>query len=621
MNRPKSTNDSEADAPSGNDDARFRAVWNMAVDAMITIDERGVIESANPATERIFGYREEELIGRNISMLMPEPEASAHDGYLLEYLKTGVAAIIGIGREVTAVRKNGEEFPADLAVSELRVDGRRLFTGMLRDITDRKQAEEELRRQEQQFRFMVEFLPAGAVYVDRSSDTIFFNRAAEAVTGYRSEELPTLDEWFERLYLTSAAEIRRLYLEDHATGFRPDGVVPITRKDGSRRHVEFAGYRYGHHEVWMLNDVTDRYLAKEALRAERDFAESLVETAHAIVLVLDTNGRIVRFNPFLEELIGIRLDDVRGHDWFDTFMPERDRSRSREPFLQAIAGEPVRGHINSIETTDGTELEISWWTKALVDADGNVSGLLSIGHDITDLREAQQKLVQSERLAAIGQMMAGLAHESRNALQRAQACLDMLELDIGEDSGSDLLKLTKRGRDALDELNRLYEEVRGYAAPIRLEREWVDLQKLWQGVWNHLIDLHRDRTIQLVESLDGVAPRCRIDRHRIEQVFRNILENAIAAGSEVDEVTVTCADTIIGDCEGVRISIRDNGPGFDNVQKRRIFEPFFTTKSKGTGLGMAIANRFVEAHGGTIVVGDSNRRGGEIIVCLPKAPP
>jgi PAS domain S-box-containing protein len=126
---------------------RLRAVIETAVDGIITIDERGLIDSINPAAIRIFGYEPEQVIGRNINMLMPEPYAAEHDAYVDKFLRTGVKKIIGIGREVAGRRRDGSCFPMDLAVSETRLDnGRRIFTGLLRDITQRKQAEEHLRQ-------------------------------------------------------------------------------------------------------------------------------------------------------------------------------------------------------------------------------------------------------------------------------------------------------------------------------------------------------------------------------------------------------------------------------------------------------------------------------------------
>src|SRR4029077_5621238 len=118
------------------------AILNTTVDGIVTIDEHGVVESFNPAAERLFGYRADEVVGRNVSMLMPDPDRSAHDQYMRNYLTTSRAKIIGIGREVVGLRKDGTTFPMHLAVSEVRltaaVDGRRLFTGIVHDLTARK---------------------------------------------------------------------------------------------------------------------------------------------------------------------------------------------------------------------------------------------------------------------------------------------------------------------------------------------------------------------------------------------------------------------------------------------------------------------------------------------------
>lgn len=126
-------------------EARIRAVVDTMVDGLITIDDKGVALSFNPAAERIFGYAPEEIVGRNVSTLMPEPDRGQHGGYLRDYLATGEAKIIGIGREVVGLRKDGTQFPMDLAVSQVRLGAQRLFVGSVRDISDRKRAEAEIR--------------------------------------------------------------------------------------------------------------------------------------------------------------------------------------------------------------------------------------------------------------------------------------------------------------------------------------------------------------------------------------------------------------------------------------------------------------------------------------------
>ena len=127
-------------------EARHRAIFESAVDGIITIDESGTIESVNPAAERLFGYSTAELVGHNVEALMPTPYFEQHRDYLQNYLRTGEKKIIGIGREVVGLRKDGTTFPMDLAVSELSIAGKRMFTGLIHDLTERKEAEKERER-------------------------------------------------------------------------------------------------------------------------------------------------------------------------------------------------------------------------------------------------------------------------------------------------------------------------------------------------------------------------------------------------------------------------------------------------------------------------------------------
>lgn len=127
-------------------EARMQALLEAMVDGVVSIDARGRILTINPAAERMFGHRKEELLGRNVSHLMPSPYQERHDAYIADYLTTGVKKIIGIGREVVGLRKDGTTFPMDLSVAEARIGGERIFVGVLRDISARKRDEEELAR-------------------------------------------------------------------------------------------------------------------------------------------------------------------------------------------------------------------------------------------------------------------------------------------------------------------------------------------------------------------------------------------------------------------------------------------------------------------------------------------
>lgn len=231
-------------------------------------------------------------------------------------------------------------------------------------------------------------------------------------------------------------------------------------------------------------------------------------------------------------------------------------------------------------------------------------------HDITDSEDQRRQQLQAERLAAIGQMITGIAHESRNALQRIQACTEMLELEFEPETEE--MKLIGRLQQAQDDLQWLFDEVRNYAAPIVLETRQLDLITICKKAWEQTEPLRRDRDAEF-EITGQLDVSLHADEFRLIQVFRNLLENSLAATN--DPVRI-CAEIELADNSLAIITLIDNGPGFDDTVARRMQDPFFTTKTKGSGLGMAIASRIVEAHGGTITPVSQPGKGAKFIVSI-----
>jgi two-component system sensor kinase FixL len=369
----------------------------------------------------------------------------------------------------------------------------------------------------------------------------------------------------------------------------------------------------------LLRVADRRRLALAKARSEAAFA-TLVEAAPCLVVILRPDHRVVYLNRLAEELTGRPAASVVGRDFASVFLPEDRRAAVNDDLRRTLDGAPPCAVESPVPCHDGSRRWVLWNARRLPDYEDG-EAVLVIGQDVTALKQAQERTLQAERLAAIGQMVAGLTHESGNALARSQACLEMLALETQD--RPEALALVGRVQKAQDHLQQLYDEVRNYATPLILEREPGRLDGVWRQAWANLAMRRQGREARLSEECAGVDTRCAIDAFRIEQVFRNLFENALAACRDPVEVTVRCEETTLEGRPALLASVRDNGPGLSAEQRRRIFEPFFTTRTKGTGLGMAIAQRIVEAHGGRIAVGPdacTSAGGAEILITLPRNP-
>lgn len=222
---------------------------------------------------------------------------------------------------------------------------------------------------------------------------------------------------------------------------------------------------------------------------------------------------------------------------------------------------------------------------------------------------------QSQRLAEVGRVVASVAHESRNSLQRIQGAADLLELEVAD--SADALRLVSVVKRGVEEIRTLLEEVREYAAPVRLSRSRQSLQAIWRQAWANVADVHQSKQPQLIEQLLIPSDECDFDAFRIGQVFRNLFENALATVDDRPVVTVGCVNQRRQDQDWLEVTVGDNGPGFSPQTAETAFLPFFSTKTSGTGLGLSICERIVVAHGGAIAIGRRPDGGAALTFSLP----
>ena len=335
---------------------------------------------------------------------------------------------------------------------------------------------------------------------------------------------------------------------------------------------------------------------EQQLKQKQEFSNLILDTADAIILVLDLSGKIVQVNDYFQRISGWSQDEVVDQDWFTLCIPEYERERVREVFIQTAEDAHSRGIVNPVLTKAGEVRQIRWSNNTLKNELGRMTSVLAVGIDVTDHMAAERQLLQNERLAGIGQTMAAIAHESRNGLQRIHAGVEMLE-EITRDTPdvtTDLMVIKRAAND----LNSVFEEVRSFAAPINLHLNLCDVIDTVRIAWKKVMEASASQNVSFTEDFSTKEMLIQADSFRIEQVFRNLFENSIEAASDEAEIHVK-AFVENGEC---CLVVSDSGPGLTKEQHDRIFEPFFTTKAKGTGLGMAIVKRIVTAHEGKIAV-------------------
>ena len=616
-------------------EARQRAVLETMVDALITIDDRGIVESMNPAAERLFKYRAEEVIGNNISLLMPEPYRSEHDDYLSRYLVTNDARVIGIGREVRARRKDGSVFHAELAVSQMEIGGQIFFSGILRDISDRKLAEEQLESsymlqnvlnlllntslkrltfdefltQALDIVLAMPFAAAhsrGAIFLVDEDGQSLVMRAQRELTSAERERYAGIDV-NHSLCGRAAQSGRTQYVTGDEGPDRPRacmnyycipmvlkgtvlGVIVVFPDNAHARSVDEAFLDVVGRS---MATIVDRMQAQEKLN---QFKTTLDMTLDCVFMFSPDTLEFFYVNQGAVAQVGYTYDELMHLRAFD-ITPTLDESRFREMIQPMLSGEQPA--IN-FETThghkEGSRIPVEIFLQ-YIHPHGESSRFVAIVRDITERKKVDR--MKDEFVATV-------SHELRTPLTSIRGSLGLLTggamgalpahaaelLDIAHKNTERLLLLIN---DLLD-MNKLSAgQVQFKFSPIEI-KSFVE-----QAVSANAAYAEQYHVTFQVKALPERV--CMLgDSDRLMQVMYNLLSNAakFSSAGAVVEIGAKCQ-------EGrVRISVTDHGPGIADSFRNKIFERFTqsdssdTRKVGGTGLGLNISRSIIERHSGRL---------------------
>jgi PAS domain S-box-containing protein len=370
-----------------------------------------------------------------------------------------------------------------------------------------------------------------------------------------------------------------------------------------------------------------RINGRAELQLDHDFARRLMETAHVIINVLDLRGTILRCNPFMEEVSGYRLEEIRGREWFATFVPEHERERTKMLFTRCVQGKPTGAFTGTILTRAGQLRAIDWRAAPLTAKDGAVAGVLSIGKDITQRMQAERELYelikvaqQRERLADVGAIAAQIVHDVGNPLAALSMQAQLIRRRAREYADQPVASVLKSAEQMVMELHRLESLIRefmNFAREQRLHLRSIDLPRFLSEIVDLWQQVAFARDINLTFAGPMRALTVRADEEKLHRVLDNLVKNAVEAiDGGPGRITVSAAPR---PGARVRISVADSGPGIpQNVEVFRLFE---STKADGSGLGLAVARQIVLVHGGAIYFEAARPHGTIFHVELPLEGP
>ena len=358
----------------------------------------------------------------------------------------------------------------------------------------------------------------------------------------------------------------------------------------------------------------ERQLQKRSddLEATRDFLSSVIETSGEAIITLDAEGRTTSWNRAAERIYGWTSTEMAG-ETLDRLLPaDPEAENERQLIAESLRERRTLRHYETNRVRkDGREITAHVTHAPLVDGSGRVVGSTVTSHDVTEVKELSARLREQERLAALGELAAAVAHEVKNPLAGIRGACDILARGYGKDD-----RRYELGQEVLRQVDRLNHTVHDmllFARPKAKRPVPTDIHLVLERVLKLLGEDPQSRTVQVARRYDRELPPLRVDPQQMEQVFFNVFVNAYQAMSFSGDLAVLTERN----GRQARIRVRDTGPGLPAEAADKIFEPFFTSRAKGSGLGLAIVRNIVGAHDGTVTAANRPEGGAEILITLP----
>jgi two-component system, LuxR family, sensor kinase FixL len=539
--------------------SRLRAIIDTAIDGIITIDSKGNIETVNPAAANLFGYHPEEMVGNNINMLMPEPDHSAHDQYLKNYNNTGIAKIIGIGREVKGKKKDGAIFPFLLSISEVQLEDKKIYTGIVHDITGLKKAEIALKESEHRMNSIISTAVDGIITISARGLIEMVNPSALKMFRYESVEellgkninvlMPEPDKsrhdgYIENYQRTGHKKIIGIGRE--VTGLRKDGTIFPFTLSVSEMNIEGKIVYNG-----FVHDITERKLAEEQLKKYAAENEKNLE-------------EITKLNLDLEKRVNERTTDL---------------------------AEVIR------------KLEIT--NESLKRAQINISKALQKEKELNELKSRFVTMASHEFRTPLSTILSSASLISKYTITEDQDKRDK-HIDRIKSAVSNLTGILN---DFLS-LSQLEE------GKVQIKPVEFNLSVFCEEVIDEMRGLAKKEQRIKYEG-HGTKENIFLDKHLMKNILINLISNAIKYSPEGKAIFLK---TELSEKE-LSLQVQDQGIGIPKEEQEHLFSRFFRANNagnvQGTGLGLNIVRKYVELLNGSITFNSEINKGSVFYVKIP----
>ena len=603
---------------------RFEKIAEMGDDGIIVFDEDSRIEFANQMASEIMGFPKDQILGREFFSVI----GKRNEEFLEEMVMRGE----GMGRKVCTQmslhtpQNEIKEMEVCIAPTQSE-DGRIKTYAYVRDITERKKFEKDLRESEEKYRNLFERVRHGLFISSKEGKFLDCNQAMWGLLGYRDKEEFLKIDIAKDLYVNP--EDRKTFQGlVEKLGFVKDFEADWKKKNGERITVLITADAKKNEEGTVVGyeginiDISDRKRMERELKEANDFLMNMIQSSVDGIIVTDMKGDILIFNKGAENLLGYETEEVVGEmnirSIYEPGVAKEvmDKLRSRDfGGVGKLTSFPILHR-----RKDGELVEGDLSASIIFDEKGNEIASVGIFKDLRErlriereLQKMQEALLQSEKLAAMGRLTSQIAHELNNPIYGIMNTLELLKTEIPPES--------KRRRIlelSLSEIQRLSEMLRNmlsFSKPEEEKRRAVKIDELIEGILLVMEKQMREANIRVETSFGEEIPDVMASTNQMRQVFLNIFKNAKEAMPKGGTLFVRTSK----EDNRVLIHIQDTGIGIPEEIKDKIFDAFFTTKQKvkGVGLGLSVCYGIIRDHGGEIKIKSEEGKGTTFTISLP----